>query len=354
MGLLSDGDYRVVFEASPDATLVVDSEGVIRDLNPQAISLFGWSRDEMEDSKVERLIPATSRSQHEEHRQRYTKAPRPRPMGQGMELQALHKDGTTFPVEISLSPGKLKHGESLVICTVRDISSWKRMRRLSKMIVTAAENERRHLSRELHDEFLQSLVALKIRMKLLSDERDHDKRERARAQIADGIYGTIRGVKRMIRGLLPPELDDQRLSSALASVFRDLADVYGVAIRASLYGVDTKLDAFTALALYRVVQEAVTNAVRHAGAEEVTVKATLADEEVAVVIRDEGCGFEMSDAVLGGVAPGVGLTGIFERAELAGGHATVETTPGQGTTVRVTVPTMGPERESDGLDGEPW
>ena len=98
--MLGAGDYRVIFEASPDAMLVVDADGVIRDLNPQALALFGWNRDEMEGFTVERLIPAPVREQHQGHRRRYAEAPRPRPMGQGMELLALHKDGATIPVEI--------------------------------------------------------------------------------------------------------------------------------------------------------------------------------------------------------------------------------------------------------------
>ena len=108
--LLSNRDYRAVFEASPDAMLIVDPGGLIRDLNPQALTMFGWSREEMEGSGVEMLVPDASRSRHERYRQHYADEPRPRPMGQGLELQALRKDGTTFPVEISLSPGELASG----------------------------------------------------------------------------------------------------------------------------------------------------------------------------------------------------------------------------------------------------
>lgn len=347
--MLSDRDYRAVFEASPDAMLVVDSEGVIRDLNPQALSMFGWSRDEMEGSGVECLVPATSRSRHAEHRRRYGESPRARPMGQGLELQAVRKDGTTFPVEISLSPGKLASGPERVICTIRDITSWKRMRWLSRMKLTAAEKERKHLSRELHDEFLQFLVAFKIRGKLLVDEADRKERERAWGVIADEILSAIRGVKRMIRGLRSPKLEQQGLVSALATLFRDTRTVHGVKIhaRVNLDWVADELDPVTVLAVYRIVQEAVTNVATHAGVREAAVTVRSADGLIIAEIRDEGCGFELSD---GGAAQDdghIGLAGMRERAELVGGGLTVQTSPGGGTTVRATVPMVG-------LDGERW
>ena len=333
--MLTERDYRVVFEASPDAMLIVDAGGTIRDLNPQAVAMFGWSREEMDGSPVERLVPAARRARHERHRRHYGEAPRARPMGQGIELLALRRDGATIPVEISLSPGRLASGREHVICTVRDITGWKRMRQLSKTMVTAVEHERQRLSRELHDEFLQYLVALKIRVKLLASEPAEGDRERARAQIAGEIDDAIRGVKRMIRGLLPPELEHRRLSSALAAAFRDIGEVHGFSVRASLDRVDEELDAAAALALYRIVQEAVTNAVRHAGVNEATVTLQSAGGVVAAEIRDEGCGFEFDGHA--------GLTSMHERAALIGGGLTVDTAPGRGTTIRVTVPSVGPE-----------
>ena len=177
-GVPNQKDYTAVFDASPDAMLGVDSDGVIHDLNRQAVSMFGWSREELEGCEVERLIPDASRGRHGRHRRRYGESPRPRPMGEGLELEALRKYGTTIPVEISLSPSKLGQGREHVICAVRDISAWQRMRWQSGRMVAAAEQEREHLSRELHDEFLQNLVALKIRVKLLA------KREGRRGEVA--------------------------------------------------------------------------------------------------------------------------------------------------------------------------
>ena len=157
------------------------------------------------------------------------------------------------------------------------------MRQLSRTMVTAVENERKRLSRELHDEFLQSLVALKIRVKLLASEPAEEDRERERALIGDEIHDTIRGVKRMIRGLLPPELEHRRLSSALASVFRDIREVYGFTVtRASI-------------------------------------------RRTANWTRMRVAGFEFDGHV--------GLTSMHGRAALVGGGITVDTAPGKGTTI---------------------
>ena len=352
--MLKRRDYSAVFDASPDAMIVVDDNGLIRDLNRQAVAILGWSREELEGREVERLIPDASRGRHRRHRRRYTESPTPRPMGEGLELEALRKDGTTIPVEISLSPSQLGAGHEHVICAIRDISAWRRMRRLSGMIIAAAEQERKHLSRELHDEFLQNLVALKIRVKLLADERDDGERERTRARIAEDIGDTILGVKRMIRGLLPPELDRRGLFSALGSVFRDIEDVYGFTVHASLSGQDDEMDEGTSLALYRIVQEAVGNAVRHAGVNEATVTFESANGTVTATVRDEGCGFELSDTEGQPHDNWVGLAGMRERAALVGGTVVVQTSPGEGTTVRASVPFQSIGRTGRMGDGWRW
>ncbi len=229
-----------------------------------------------------------------------------------------------------------------MIRKIRDLSDRKRKRRLSRMKVMAAENERKHIARELHDEFLQSLVAFKIRGKLLVDQADREDRERAWEAIADEILNAIRGVKRMIRGLRSPRLEEQGLVSALESLFRGARKVHGVTINASvnLQQVADELDPVTALALYRIVQEAVANAATHARVSEVAVTLSLAGGMIIAEIRDEGHGFAQSDPA---AAPkeghaGVGLAGMRERAELVGGSLTVQSSPGEGTTVRAVVP----------------
>ena len=117
--------FRDLVEAAPDAIFEVEQDGTIILVNVAAEAMFGYSRDELLGQLVEQLIPNASRSAHEHHRARYTQHPAIRPMGIGLKLLALRKDGSTFPVEISLSPIRSVQG-SRVIAIVRDITTRKR------------------------------------------------------------------------------------------------------------------------------------------------------------------------------------------------------------------------------------
>ena len=339
--LSHDDHYRAVFEASPDATLIVGSEGLILDVNEQAVRMFGWSREALTGASVERLVPSSKRGAHLEHRRHYVRWPRSRPMGAGLELYAVRRDGTEFPVEISLSPWTPPGGSGHVICAIRDISAWERMRKRSGLMVAAMEQERKRLSLELHDEVLQCLVSLKVRVKLMRDETDDGRRAREGAQVSGEILDTFNAVKRLIRGLRPPELEHQGLAGALRDHFHLLRDSGGFRVDAQVGDVDDELDEMTALALYRVVQEAVANAARHSGERSATVRIASSGGHVVAEIRDRGRGFELRDP--GSVEPydHVGITGMTERAAMVGGDVTIETAPGRGTLVRLTIPARG-------------
>lgn len=128
---------------------------------------------------------------------------------------------------------------------------------------------------------------------------------------------------------------------------RDLGELYGFAVRASLDPVDGEVDAPAALALYRIVQEAVTNAMKHARVDGATVTLRSAGEVVIAEIRDEGRGFELPDSGAEPDRSHVGLVAMRERAALVGGDVTVDTSPGKGTLVRALVPIVGPENRGE-------
>jgi PAS domain S-box-containing protein len=121
----NDAKFRALLEAAPDAMVIVDERGIIQVVNAQAEQLFGYSRSEMLGRDVEILVPARYRPSHSGHRTQYFTNAHPRPMGAGLELFGLRKDGTEFPVEISLSPLVTEEG-TLAISAIRDISDRKR------------------------------------------------------------------------------------------------------------------------------------------------------------------------------------------------------------------------------------
>ena len=123
-------DYRAMFLAAPDGYLVVDGRGIVREVNPKAVTLFGWAREELVGRSVDQLVPETLRDRHRSHRGGFMAHPRDRPMGMGLDLQGRRKDGSTFPVEISLSPWDEPDAEGgrRVICAVRDVSDHRRLR----------------------------------------------------------------------------------------------------------------------------------------------------------------------------------------------------------------------------------
>jgi PAS domain S-box-containing protein len=142
----SDAKFRVLLDAAPDGIVIVDGEGRIVLTNRQAQALFGFTVDELLGARVEILLPEAYRAIHARHRAAYHEAPRTRPMGTGMELIARRKDGTEFPVEISLSPLQTEEGP-LVIAAIRDITERKRNEARIQALKEEAERRRAEAER---------------------------------------------------------------------------------------------------------------------------------------------------------------------------------------------------------------
>jgi PAS domain S-box-containing protein len=328
--------YEAVFLASPDGILVIDAAGRIRGANPMAETLFGYSRDELVGKGVDMLVPDRVRPYHAGHREAYAAEPRARPMGIGMELSARRKDGSEFPVEISLSPF---HGddEMQVIATVRDVTQRKRLRDFGAAALHAAEAERKRIARELHDDTAQRISALLLRLRML--ERNAAGREGTLGLegFRDELAACGEGVRRIARGLRPPELEDAGIVAALRAHARSLRDGNGLEVEVEADAVDELLDQQGRLVLYRIVQEALANVVRHSGAGSAQVRLRRDAESVTVEVSDDGRGFAEGTAsqTLGG---GLGIIGMEERAAGAGGRVRIESTQGRGTRVTVVLP----------------
>jgi two-component system sensor histidine kinase DevS len=334
--MLSVEEARAVFDAAPDGVAVVDEEGVIRAVNPKIEQLFGWTADDLMGEPVEVLLPEQLREVHRDHRASWMRVPRDRPMGVGMELWGLHKDGTEFPVEVSLSSWQREEGDLRVVCSIRDVSEARRLRNFSEGALRASEDERKRIARELHDDTAQRLATLILRVGMVARERDHERRAALFDEVRGEIVEAADSVKRMARGLRPPEIEELGLELAVHAHVRTLREA-GFRATAQIGSVDDFLEPTQKLAIYRILQEGLSNARRHSGATSAMVRLFRSGAEIVGEITDRGRGFDPV-RVVDGQSGGLGLLGMEERATMIGGRISIDSERDRGTRIRLEVP----------------
>jgi len=195
--------------------------------------------------------------------------------------------------------------------------------------VDAQELERARLARELHDETGQALTSILLGLKHLDDVVETDGAREATASIRELVAATLQDVRRLAVELRPSALDDFGLVPAVERLASNLSEQSDLVVDLEARLGDRRLPPEAETALYRIVQEGLTNVVKHAAAHRVSITLVRKEAAAVVVIEDDGQGFDL-EAVRAGA---LGFTGMRERVELVGGRLTVETSPGAGTTV---------------------
>lgn len=215
-----------------------------------------------------------------------------------------------------------------------------RLRDVAARALTAEEEERKRIARELHDDTAQTLAALLVRLRVMRGISDDEAREEALEQLRTEVSAALDRIRRFARGLRPPALDELGLVPALESHIRSLSESVGVTIRLDADEPEGEMTSQAELALYRITQEALSNAVRHSGATNVLVRIAHRQQWVTVTVQDDGKGFAV-DQVLSSGQQGLGLFGMQERAAYVGGRVAIQSRPGWGTTIRAEVPVAG-------------
>ena len=212
---------------------------------------------------------------------------------------------------------------------------------LLKKLISAQEEERRRIARELHDEASQSLAALALNLGAIADTLPvsyHDTRQKLDILKEQAIQ-TLGGIRNLALELRPIALDELGLPMAIDWYVKDYLVKRGLDVKIEVINPKTKLPSYTETMLFRIIQEALTNIVKHAEATQVRVQLQLSDSMAIVQVEDNGKGFDVEAALSEeGVRRNLGLHGMAERATLLGGTFTIKSQPGQGTCVHVEVP----------------
>jgi signal transduction histidine kinase len=203
-----------------------------------------------------------------------------------------------------------------------------------RRVVSGQELERRRLARELHDETGQALTSILLGLRAVEEADSPDEMSTAASDLRELVVGTLQDVRRLAVQLRPKALDDFGLVAAVEHLVQTFSE--GTAIRVDLEAQlgDKRLPAEVETTLYRIVQEALTNIVKHAGASRVSVLLVRRSTSATVVIEDDGQGFDPAELR----EEGMGIIGMRERVELHEGRLTVESTPGSGATLVAEVP----------------
>ena len=230
---------------------------------------------------------------------------------------------------------------------LRDAETTRDLQRLSSQLLTAQEEERRSIARELHDEVGQVLTAIKVELAIAERAVDAAGGDIAALRnargIADGALHTVRDLSRLLH---PAMLDDLGLAPAIDWYLKGFGRRHGLKIELLKDGVDQRLTADTEAAVYRIVQEALTNVAKHAQATTVRVFLQRLTNTLLVTIEDDGIGFRPEEVSEPGTTRGIGLVGIRERVMQLRGNLRLETAPGKGTRLTVEVPARAREVEA--------
>lgn len=229
----------------------------------------------------------------------------------------------------------------------RDVETARDLQRLSSQLLSAQEEERRSIARELHDEVGQVLTAIKVELAVAQRSVEAvggnvDALKDAR-KITEGALHTVRDLSRLLH---PSMLDDLGLPATIEWYLKGFGRRHGVRIELLQDGVDERLPPETEAGIYRIVQEALTNVAKHAQATTCRVFMQRLTNTVLVTIEDDGIGFRPEEVNVPGASRGIGLVGIRERVTQLRGELRLESGPGKGTRLTVEIPAQPRDMEA--------
>ena len=346
----SKAQLEAIVDSAMDAVITVDEEQNIVLFNRAAEQTFRCPRREALGAPLDRFIPQRFRAAHRGHIEHFARTGvTSRKMGDVTTLWALRADGEEFPIEASISQAGAA-GSHYYTVILRDITrrkqaedalkdSQRELRELSARVLEAREEEKAHIARELHDELGQLLTALKMDLGWVRERAPQEAEIASRLNEMSGLLDrTVGATRRISADLRPLMLDDLGLADAAAWLVDDFAKRSGVACRVEIAEELPDISKAVATAVYRAVQESLTNIARHAGAKSAWVLLAAEDGAIHVEVEDDGRGISPEDLAK---SRSLGLKGMRERITFLGGSLEIARAPRGGTRLRLRVPLRG-------------
>jgi PAS domain S-box-containing protein len=336
-----------IIDSAMDAMITVDEGQRILIFNSAAERIFLCGAGQAVGGPLDRFIPERFRAAHRVHIQRFAETGESmRMMGARLALYGLRGNGEEFPIDASISQVSVQ-GQKLFTVILRDITerkaaeaalqrSYDELREMSAVMNQVREAERTRIARELHDELAQWLTALRMDVSWLSSRLQTGQEQLAQRanRMKQLVDTTVAAVRRIAADLRPVMLDDLGLIPSIEHLVLDFSDRSNIAVTLDLRAGEVDFHDPLATAVYRMVQEALTNVARHADATEIRVSIKLDGDSLRVHVSDNGKGLPRQS----GERKSYGILGIRERAQTLGGRADIYSPPEGGTTVEIVLP----------------
>lgn len=349
----SEARLRGILDSAMDAIITTDADQRVILFNNAAEAMFGWTRDQALGAPLATFIPERFRRAHADHVARFgATGTTSRRMGGSLRVvTGLRHNGEEFPIDASISQID-ESGKHFYTVILRDVTarmeaeaalrrSKDELQELGAAAHMTREQEKSRIARELHDELGQLLTMLQMDVAWCKE----------RQPAGDGLFAakldrmesllksTIAATRRIASDLRPLMLDDLGLVPSIEWLVENFSQRTGIACELSIGDRDLHLSREHATALFRIVQESLTNVAKHAQAKHADITIEMEEGALVVRIEDDGAGFATG-------APrkphSFGLFGLRERASLMGGEATIASAPGEGTRIEVRLPYEAP------------
>jgi two-component system, LuxR family, sensor kinase FixL len=323
---------RAILETAVEGIITIDERGTIESFNPASEKIFGYAASEVIGKNVSVLMTAPHRERHDNYVENYKHTGQAKIIGIGRETQARKKDGTIFPVDLSVSEVRLSD-RRIFTGFIRDITERKR---LEKEILEISEREQRRIGQDLHDGLCQHLAGIEMLSQVLAQKLSARSKEASvrATEIAKAVREAISQTRLLARGLSPVTLESEGLMSALAELALNTEKMFRIRCQFDCAEEVKFTNHAAATHLFRIAQEAVSNAIKHGKAKTISIGLRDAAGHIRLRVSDDGAGFSEK----AGVNTGMGLRIMQSRISMVGGALTIERLSPTGTAVNFSAP----------------